>query len=166
MPDVAAKPSVQCKDCAAAGITRPRKVHQVKVKGQLRDAPGKRCREHFYARRKVVRQRSRDLRIEDVYTLSPEEFEELFIFQGRCCFICEKAKGKTRALHVDHDHTIEDRRESIRGLLCSTCNRILLGRYTIAMLLRAIDYQLDPPAQRYFRAKERAREIEEAGRAA
>ena len=143
--------AVQCKDCIAAGVARPRKVHQVNGK----DAPGKRCREHFYAQRKATRQRNRNRRVEDLYTLTPEEFEELLAFQGGHCYMCPEKVGKTRALSVDHDHSIENRRDSIRGLLCAQCNRILIGRYTVEQLKLAIEYLEDPPAQRYFREKER-----------
>ena len=142
--------TVVCVDCKTEGIAIPRKIHEHKGK----PAPGKRCRTHFYARRKAVRTRARNLRIEDLYTLTPEEFQELYEFQGKQCFICHRAKGKTVALHVDHDHSIKDRRKSIRGLLCNTCNRILIGRYDVAALQRAIEYHQDPPAQRYFRQKE------------
>lgn len=144
---------VTCIDCKAAGITRSRAIH---VGKNGKPAPGKRCKTHFYAKRKAVRTRARDLRIADLYGLSPEEFKELYEFQGKQCFICHLAKGKTRNLHVDHDHSIENRRKSIRGLLCSTCNRILIGRYDVAALQRAIEYHLDPPAQRYFKQKELA----------
>ena len=144
------KPTVvSCIDCKAAGITKPRVIFLVNGK----PSPGKRCREHYYARREVVRAKNRKRSLESLYEMSPEEFAELFEFQGRQCFICERAKGKTRNLHVDHDHAIKNRRRSIRGLLCNTCNRILIGRYDIAALRRAIEYRQSPPAQRFFRQK-------------
>jgi hypothetical protein len=56
--------------------------------------------------------------------------------EGGVCAICGRPP-KTRKLHVDHDH----KTGKVRGLLCYTCNRFILGRYaTPAKLRAAADY--------------------------
>jgi len=80
----------------------------------------------------------------------------LFVAQGGACAICQRAYGKTKRLCVDHEHNKPgcdhppDRgcRKCIRGLVDNTCNRIVLGRYDVDSLARAIMYILDPPARK------------------
>ncbi len=55
------------------------------------------------------------------YSITKEEYEEMFEKQSGCCYICnipsdEAARG---VLFIDHDH---DDRTKIRGLLCNSCN--------------------------------------------
>jgi len=58
--------------------------------------------------------------------------------QAGVCAICRRPpKVGGRRLHVDHDH----RTGRVRGLLCFTCNRYILGKYaTVAKLRAAADY--------------------------
>ena len=61
------------------------------------------------------------------FGLTLESYEELFAKQNGACAICRSTDAKgprgTSRLAVDHDHVTG----KIRGLLCSSCNR-LLGR--------------------------------------
>jgi hypothetical protein len=86
-----------------------------------------------------------------------EQYAELLVFQGEMCPICRRARGATRALSVDHDHAIarnvcdHDHEESCfvcwRGLLCSTCNKMLAhARDDTDFFRRAIAYLDSPPA--------------------
>jgi hypothetical protein len=79
------------------------------------------------------------------YGLTPEQYDLIYVTQGGKCAICQIATGKTKKLAVDHDH----KTGKVRGLLCSTCNRMILGtlRDDITALQRAIDYLITPPAQ-------------------
>jgi hypothetical protein len=79
------------------------------------------------------------------FGLTPEQYDLIYQAQGGKCAICQVATGKTKKLAVDHDH----KTGKIRGLLCSTCNRMILGtlRDDITALQRAIDYLVTPPAQ-------------------
>jgi hypothetical protein len=99
-------------------------------------------------------------RIASQYGLSPADYRALYLAQAGRCYICRVAKGihpddprarGGRRLAVDHNHLLGNRREAVRGLLCSgslsadTCNR-LIARYKPAALARAASYLNAPPA--------------------
>jgi hypothetical protein len=53
------------------------------------------------------------------YSLTPNEWDELFDRQGGRCAICGTYEtGNTRRFNVDHNHKTND----VRGLLCHHCN--------------------------------------------
>ena len=62
--------------------------------------------------------------------------------------MCGAAPGAMR-LCIDHDHSIPDGRDAVRGLLCGECNYNRLPRFAedLAMLARAVAYLTDPPAR-------------------
>jgi hypothetical protein len=106
------------------------------------------------------REAARKHHLRSRHNMTPEEYEELLAFQNGLCYICRRAKGITRALTVDHDHAIAragcDHPEDWscmncwRGLLCSTCNKMLGHARDHAMFFhRAIDYLQKPPARRW-----------------
>lgn len=112
-----------CKDCEP-GSKRPT------------PHPGPRCVTHHREVTKARRLKARELRVERVYGLTPEQYEALYEAQGRRCAICWRARGRTKRLAVDHDHETG----VVRGLLCVTCNRVVLGRYSMEALIRAARY--------------------------
>lgn len=68
------------------------------------------------------------------YGITQNEYDALSKAQKNVCAICGNPP-KTRSLHVDHEHVKgykkmapELKRGYIRGLLCFTCNWILLSR--------------------------------------
>lgn len=67
--------------------------------------------------------------------LAPGEYERMLEAQGGGCAICG-SPGKTRRLHVDHDH----RTGRIRGLLCHVHNRRLWASATPGELLAMHSY--------------------------
>jgi hypothetical protein len=85
------------------------------------------------------------------FGLTPAEYVAVFQAQNGRCYVCGAAPGVTR-LCIDHDHAVPDVRRSIRGLLCDECNYSRLPRFQedVTMLRRAVDYLVDPPAQRVF----------------
>lgn len=85
--------------------------------------------------------------IENTYGITHAEYQALYTAQGGLCAICQRANGKTRRLAVDHNHETGE----VRGLLCKTCNWIVIGRYSITMLCRAIEYLMNPPARNVLR---------------
>ena len=135
----------KCKDCAAEGIESLRPTPH----------PGPRCATHHRKRRKAVSEAAHGNRIENLYGITSEQYWALYEAQGGRCAICQRATGKSKRLAVDHDHRAgcgHDPKhgcpQCIRGACCTTCNVILLGRYNIDSLARAIHYLLDPPAQK------------------
>lgn len=127
-------PTAACKDCRAAGINTRRPTPH----------PGPRCASHHRAHTKATKARNANRRIETTYGLTAEQYNAIYTFQGGRCTICQRSTGKTRRLAVDHDHQTG----TIRGLLCKTCNTVVIGRYGIEALSRAIAYLVDPPAPR------------------
>lgn len=81
------------------------------------------------------------------FGLTPGEYTSLLDAQGGRCFICGKAG--TERLRIDHDHDMPVGREAVRGLLCNTCNyqRLPLFDESEVMLLRAVQYLREPPAE-------------------
>ncbi len=96
------------------------------------------------------------------YGATSEEIDSLYSKQKGNCAICQRPHP-LRWLHVDHDHkiyekkrdgrgTVKQRRRSVRGLLCSPCNKSL-GWYEIVNLFLpsqwevAREYLTNPPAK-------------------
>lgn len=58
------------------------------------------------------------------YGITIEEYNEMLLKQDGKCKLCGcEPKHNWRSLHVDHDHE----NNKIRGLLCRTCNRYIVG---------------------------------------
>ncbi len=123
-----------CIDCTDEGITTSRKAPH----------PGPRCATHHRAKRTVRKADAQEARWLKTYGLTAEEYWRIYEFQGRVCAICQRATGATKRLSVDHCH----RTGLVRGTLCTTCNRNVLGhlRDNTDALQRAIDYLQHPPA--------------------
>ena len=64
-----------------------------------------------------------------------DEYDDMLAAQNGCCALCF-SKPKTRKLAMDHNH----KDMTLRGLLCSRCNRNLPYWITPQWLLRAVDY--------------------------
>lgn len=135
-----------CKDCRAAGVggaARPAKF------------VGPRCYTHHIAKRNADRIAQHAKRVEGTYGLSASDYRALYEAQGRCCFICRRATGKTKHLAVDHEHNRPGCDHPpkqgcylcVRALLCGPCNQIL-GRYGVQALKRAIEVLTEPPARK------------------
>ena len=58
------------------------------------------------------------------YGITLEEYDKLLYYQNGRCYICGKKPANQR-LAVDHDHSMDNLRESVRGLLCRVCNEYL-----------------------------------------
>jgi hypothetical protein len=76
------------------------------------------------------------------YGISLETYNEMLQEQGNVCAICGKpeqvvARGRVKALAVDHDHTTGE----IRGLLCQACNKALgLLQDDVSLFEKSIQY--------------------------
>lgn len=123
----------QCKDCPE-GVSR------------LVRRPGPRCAEHMRVFRKAQARAKHERWIKTTYGITREEYDAILEAQGGKCAICRRATGASRNLSVDHDHKTGE----VRGLLCTPCNRDVLGhlRDSVLALLRAVRYLLHPPARK------------------
>jgi hypothetical protein len=98
------------------------------------------------AGRPTVRRARREAHVERTYGVGPEALRALEEYQGGRCWGCRRATGRSRALAMDHNH----RTGEARMLLCSTCNRIVVGwqaRDDAVALIRLGMALLDPPSR-------------------
>jgi hypothetical protein len=93
--------------------------------------------------RKHNRRHSKELELRKHYDITVDEYHDLVEKQNSLCAICGEPEfvkdqhGKTRSLAVDHDHETG----SVRGLLCTNCNKMLgHGKDSPTILTNAIDY--------------------------
>ena len=123
-----------CKDCVAEGVGTRRKATY----------PGPRCATHHRQHKKHAQQRRRATRLKSTYGITIQQYQALYEAQGGVCCICRRATGRSKALAVDHDH----KTGYVRGLLCSTCNRKIVGhlRDDPEAFERGKQYLLNPPA--------------------
>jgi hypothetical protein len=123
-----------CIDCTREGLVNKRKAPH----------PGPRCTTHHRAKRAERKSSSWEARLGAIYGITPDEYWAIYEYQGGKCYICERATGVRKRLSVDHCHETG----IIRGLLCTGCNRNVLGhlRDCVMALARAIIYLLFPPA--------------------
>ncbi|MDV7099702.1 endonuclease domain-containing protein [Gordonia amicalis] len=105
--------------------------------------PGPRCYSHHARRKRAMAAQSHRRHVQRAYDLADGEYDRLLVAQGGRCAICLRRPPRNRRLAVDHDHDTGE----VRGLLCTDCNRILLGRWSLAALRRAIAYLTNPPTR-------------------
>lgn len=132
-----------CKDCKAEGVTGKRKPALTRAGNPV---PGNRCVTHHRARRSQARDSAWERRLMQVYGITAEQYWAIYELQQGCCYLCRRATGARKRLSVDHDHVSG----MVRGLLCSPCNRDVLGhlRDDPEAFQRGIDYLVHPPALR------------------
>lgn len=121
-----------CVDCTE-GSTRPV------------TRPGPRCATHQRERKRLISARNHEKWILATYGITAAEYWAIFEAQGKKCYICGRATGRSKRLSVDHDH----KTGQVRGLLCTPCNRDVLGhlRDDVNAFRRGIEYLTDPPAR-------------------
>jgi len=100
----------------------------------------------------IKKEKARWYNIKRLYGLSQAEYEELLEEQDHRCGICKRHEDEFETrLAVDHDHKSLE----VRGLLCSYCNRRILGRISNPDLLRmAADY-LERPRRGWLAPKKK-----------
>lgn len=58
--------------------------------------------------------------IKSRYGITREQWNELFIKQGKACAVCRRVTPDSKVgWHTDHDH----KTGKVRGILCAKCNR-------------------------------------------
>ena len=108
-----------CKDCGTPALYKPRRAmrcNPCKARMQ-RDY----CARVGYHKARYARlaESERERHLVRKYGVTLEAYETMLVEQGHACAICRRAQE--RALDVDHDHTTG----AVRGLLCTSCNRML-----------------------------------------
>jgi len=103
----------------------------------------KHCGKCAPAVRRERSDRAHRARVAAIYGIQPEDYDRMYEVQGGTCAICQRAKGVTKRLAVDHDH----KTDLVRGLLCGLCNKFLgHGRDEPEFFERAAEYLRNPPA--------------------
>jgi len=69
---------------------------------------------------KLKAEYDRDYHLRTTYGITMDDYKELFDAQNGLCAICNKPPVNGRNLDVDHDHETNE----VRGLLCTSCNRV------------------------------------------
>jgi hypothetical protein len=146
---------VNCKDCLAEGVTTVRPTPYGGPRSPL-------CVTHWRARRKHTSKRNYERRVEKKFEITPSERQAILDAQNGLCFVCRRARDdRSHRLCVDHEHNKPGCdhppdvgcRKCVRCLACQTCNRVVLGRYSVEALQRAIEVLTCPPAQRILNSK-------------
>ena len=118
---------------------------------------------------KVVRdkektaERNRKYALKARFGITLEQYTEMLEEQNHCCAVCLRHKSEFKTnLAVDHNHETRE----IRGLLCTHCNHVIIGRNKNDELLRRAGDYLDKgtglfvpddvkPRRRYRRHKKK-----------
>lgn len=136
-----------CKDCradiAAFDAGDRARVIPSTVRPIVANSGG-RCATHWRAEKARRKAAAHEKRVQKVYGLAEGDYADLYAYQGGKCAICRRATGRSKRLAVDHDHQTGE----VRGLLCSTCNKIIgFLRDDRAAVYRMYAYLGDPPAR-------------------
>lgn len=100
------------------------------------------------------------------YGLSREDFAQMWFRQEGRCAICENPL--TGRMNIDHEHVRgwkkmrpEKRKLYVRGVLCWTCNRLIVGRGVNQYRLgRAFQYLSEYHLRQVNLTKERLQSVE------
>jgi hypothetical protein len=118
------------------------------------------CQRCYYARRRHRRSTGRISAVKRLYGWLAHEIDALRRFQRGRCAICPNRVGVVKQGAMDHNHAMERagvaNRYTVRGILCSTCNRYLrhIGDDP-AVAIRMAMYLIDPPAPKVLTALDR-----------
>lgn len=137
---MAPKKRVVCKDCPPSKRPRPAPY------------PGPRCATHHRESRKRRKSADAERQVQRRFGLAPGDYDKLYRHQGGRCAICQRGKGISKRLAVDHDHACCSGPTScgtcVRGLVCGRCNSVLAhARDDVEFFQRAQTYLIQPPAR-------------------
>ena len=91
--------------------------------------------------------KSREYALKRKYNLTLEQYNEILRSQDGRCGVCRRRREEFKTnFCVDHDHrTLE-----VRGLLCTNCNRYIIGRWRDPVVFEnAASYLRGPFTQIY-----------------
>lgn len=99
-------------------------------------------------------ERKRNTFLKHHYGIGTVEYDTLLLKQGGCCAVCLKPSSAfTKRLAVDHDH----KSGRIRGLLCTFCNRTVIGRHRDPELLKRAGCYLEQGTEWFVPQKKKTR---------
>jgi len=109
--DIVKKSYMKHRERRRAGEKKWRSENKEKIRGQYRRWVEK--------NKDIVTDTHRRNNLRSSYSMTIEEYNKIFLFQGGKCAICGKPEtAKRKWLSVDHDH----KTGKIRELLCLKCN--------------------------------------------
>ena len=92
--------------------------------------------------------KSREYSLKRLYGIGIKEYNSILAKQDYKCAICKRPHTYFKTnLCVDHEHSPEG---PIRGLLCSFCNRRVIGRHRNSTLFYNAAVYLEGPFTGYF----------------
>lgn len=84
------------------------------------------------------------------YGIDLDQYKQILASQDGKCYICQRsAEEFTKFLCVDHDHLTQE----IRGLLCTHCNKNVIGRMRDPEIFRRAYEYLAKPGTGFFAPK-------------
>jgi len=97
----------------------------------------------------------RNYMINYTYGITPNQYDEMLESQNHSCFICKRHENEFKSkLAIDHDHVTGE----IRGLLCSICNKMVIGKNRDPEIFkRAYEYLSRPFTGWFVPAKKKKR---------
>ena len=108
--------------CTGCKIEKPLEQYQKQTDGRLQPRC-KACRSEYQAKQYAKsKDKAREYGLRRKYGIGIAEYEHMLLAQRGVCAICAEPEPVPGVrLAVDHDHATG----SVRGLLCSLCNRTL-----------------------------------------
>lgn len=104
------------------------------------------------AHKEEIRLRARRNTLKRVFGLTEDQYDALLLNQKGCCGVCRRsAESFPRRLAVDHDH----KTGQIRGLLCTHCNRYVIGRHREPELFENAAEYLRTPTEWFVPPKQK-----------
>lgn len=77
----------------------------------------------YVTNRETLKIRSRNNQIKNLYSITPEQFEQMKLEQNNCCAIHGGEFNNSKDTHIDHIHNSTP--IIVRGILCGNCNRAI-----------------------------------------
>jgi hypothetical protein len=141
---ISGRPRSNCKKCADVLLKKWRENNKNKTVSYAKKWYAKNIK-HVQKYREDHKKRQIENWMTKKYGITPDEKQKIYESQLGLCVFCQK-HFKINEMNIDHDHLIEEKRKSVRGLLCGPCNRLLTAVDKFGAE-KIIDYIASRPAQ-------------------
>ena len=108
------------KECGKCGAVRPIKLF-CKSKASADGLAGWCTACVVLGNKRISHERQRGLHLKRKYDMSPQDWEDLFNKQGRCCAACGLKEPGAVNWQTDHIHGTK----IVRGIICRGCNNAI-----------------------------------------